>query len=49
MAFQAIGYEYAVEITYPQPESNSAGLPNAASQVRNYMWLHANELKKRVS
>lgn len=34
MAFQAIGYEYAVEITYPQPESDSAGIPNAASQVR---------------
>lgn len=33
MAFQAVGYEYAVEITYPRPESDSAGLPNAASQV----------------
>ncbi len=35
MAFQAVGYEYAVEITYPRPESDSAGLPNATSQVNN--------------
>lgn len=29
-----IGFEYAAEITYPQPEGNSAGLLNASAQVR---------------
>ena len=32
-AFQAVGYEYAVEMTYPLPEGISAGLLNALSQV----------------
>ena len=33
MSFQGFAYEYAVEITYPQPEATSAALLNAASQV----------------
>lgn len=28
-----IGFEYAAEITYPQPEGNSAGILNASAQV----------------
>ena len=32
-SFAAIAYEYAVEMTYPLPESTSAGLVNVSSQV----------------
>lgn len=28
-----VGFEFAAEITYPEPEGTSAGLLNAASQV----------------
>ena len=31
--FQAIGYEYTVEMTYPLPEGMSASVLNAFSQV----------------
>uniref|UniRef100_A0A1X7VCQ1 Major facilitator superfamily (MFS) profile domain-containing protein n=1 Tax=Amphimedon queenslandica TaxID=400682 RepID=A0A1X7VCQ1_AMPQE len=31
--FQGVGYEYGVEMTYPVPESISAGIMNAFSQV----------------
>ena len=31
--FQAISYEYAVEMTYPLPEATSATLLNLVSQV----------------
>lgn len=33
--FQAISYEYAVEMTYPLPEATSATLLNLVSQVIN--------------
>lgn len=33
-SFQAVGYEYAVEMTYPDlPEGTSGGLVNFTSQV----------------
>ena len=32
-SFQAVVYEYAVEMTYPLPEGTSAGLINVTSQV----------------
>ena len=32
-SFQAVAYEYAVEMTYPLPEGTSAGLINVGSQV----------------
>ena len=32
-SFQAISYEYAVEMTYPLPEATSATLLNLVSQV----------------
>lgn len=28
-----VGFEFAAELTYPEPEGTSAGLLNAASQV----------------
>ena len=31
--FQAVSYEYAVEMTYPLPEATSATLLNLVSQV----------------
>ena len=31
--FQAISYEYTVEMTYPVPEATSASVLNAFSQV----------------
>ena len=35
-SFQAVGYEYAVEMTYPDlPEGTSGGLVNFTSQVHN--------------
>ena len=33
MAFQAVAYEYAVEMTYPLPEGTSANIVNVVSQV----------------
>ena len=36
-SFQAVGYEYAVEMTYPDlPEGTSGGLVNFTSQVQIY-------------
>ena len=37
-SFQAVGYEYAVEMTYPDlPEGTSGGLVNFTSQVLVYI------------
>ena len=33
VSFQAVAYEYAVEMTYPVPEIMSAGLLNGLAQV----------------
>ena len=33
-SYQAVSYEYAVEMTYPLPEATSAGLINVMSQVQ---------------
>ena len=33
VAFQAVAYEYAVEMTYPLPEGTSANIVNVVSQV----------------
>ncbi len=32
-SFQAVAYEYAIEMTYPLPEGTSSGLINSGSQV----------------
>ena len=37
--FQAVSYEYAVEMTYPLPEATSATLLNLVSQVLSIMLL----------
>ena len=35
MAFQAIAYEYAVEMTHPLPEGTAVGLLNFVTMVSN--------------
>lgn len=32
-----VGFEFAAELTYPQPEGTSSGLLNASSQVSEAM------------
>lgn len=32
-----VGFEFAAELTYPEPEGTSSGLLNAAAQVRSFV------------
>lgn len=36
-----LGFEFAVEITYPEPEGTSSGLLNAFAQVSRAALLHS--------
>lgn len=36
-----VGFEFAAELTYPEPEGTSAGLLNASSQVGFPSLLHS--------
>lgn len=31
--YLAVGFEFAAEVTYPEPEGTTAGILNAAAQV----------------
>ena len=41
VSFQAVAYEYAVEMTYPVPEIMSSGLLNGLAQVtKQIIFIH---------
>lgn len=46
-----VGFEYAAEITYPEPEGTVTGLMNASAQVRLILFSKKNTIlrTKRVT
>lgn len=37
--YLAVGFEFASEVTYPEPEGTTAGILNAAAQVISFSFL----------
>jgi FLVCR family feline leukemia virus subgroup C receptor-related protein len=43
-----LGFEFAVEITYPESEGTSSGLLNAAAQVNFWFLLNLRQLSYQI-
>jgi hypothetical protein len=47
--YLAVGFEFAAEVTYPEPEGTTAGILNAAAQVSSYILQFDSDSQSRIS